>query len=136
MALFLLKTKLTILMFTTLAFLSCADSNHCFYNSDCAKEQSCLSSKCTAWQCRNNNDCDKGIRVCDRTSHTCRKCSAHWDCGNGLYCLNGLCDASNPTCVNNGILEVCKGCKEGSECPDGMSCKRYRPDSDKLICKR
>lgn len=66
MALFLLKTKLIILALATFLSLSCANPNHCFYNSDCDKEQSCLSAKCTAWQCRDNNDCDKGIRVCDR----------------------------------------------------------------------
>lgn len=135
MAHFLKKTEFWFVLIL-LVTLSCADPNKCFYHTDCDNKQSCLASRCVGWICETNKDCDKGARVCNKISHTCQKCLSHWDCDKGKYCLGGVCDPNNPTCTSNGILEVCKGCLESSDCPDGMSCERYKPDNNKLICKR
>lgn len=125
-----------MILFVIMIVLFNCDSNKCKSHADCPSEHGCVQEQCIPWQCKTNDDCDNKIRVCDSSTHTCRKCVEHKDCSAGLYCLNGTCDANNPTCTNNGFLEVCKSCTQSDDCPADLTCEKYSSTSTKMICKR
>lgn len=129
-------TKNLFSSFLLLFFLLMSCDSRCFVNADCPSKHSCFKDKCTPWLCESNFDCDDGVRVCNKLTHVCEKCTKHEDCDKGLYCLNGICDKNNPTCSSNGFLEVCKKCENSDSCPAGLTCEKYSPDSENRICKR
>ncbi|MGC6417770.1 MAG: hypothetical protein ACON3Z_11675 [Bradymonadia bacterium] len=65
--------------------------------------------------------------ICDRETAQCRACVQGDDCGNGRYCVDGLCIACNPQgnlgCSNNlgtpvcdPSLGRCRQCRNNGEC--------------------
>ena len=115
---------------------ACDLKTSCSSDSECPAKHSCKNENCVPWQCQSSAECFKYARVCDEKSHTCRKCEKHQDCIKGRYCFEGTCGTSNPTCTTGAFIEVCRGCSSTQDCPDGLTCEKYSPSSDKMICKR
>jgi len=112
---------------------------------DCNSDHQCLSDLCEGGSdstcvCHEDSDCP-GDMVCDTAffgANQCLQCISHGDCGDGLYCDDGVCGTEGPvgtpcnadyeclsdSCQGDTFGEGNCACLEDMDCPGEAVCDK------------
>ena len=114
----------------TFACTTCGTDDECkaAYGANHLCVTNGVTKTCIAGDCRVNDDCKSGGRICNTSAFTCRACTGDPDCAanynDGRICVGGSCIIGTcrnaSTCGPNDVCDpntyTCRACANDGEC--------------------